>query len=425
MNLFRQLLGSLKWVDVVEFCAERESEGATLDYKEDIPKDIEKTVSAMANTLGGIIILGVSEDDQAKPLLPILGMDMRRGLVEQITSKCVDNIYPPVVPESYLVSNETGDKALVVLRIAQSRDAPHAINSSTRVYIRTGRQNSQDALASLDRIFWLRERRQQSEAFGEWLFARANERYDLIQAGKVHGIAASTEPERGHCLLTLAVSPVYPDASTLVRSSDLNQIRRKITIRDPMRTADEFPIQERETVNRIVEDGVVMHWPGGRSLRTYHTHLNIHGLYFYKQSLLFLPSPEHRSAGSNQFMRFSEIVDRAYSVLLSGKKFYNEIGYHGPLSVRLKLENIIGFPMLLGGLTNNDEETFIRYSADPLVQALTFTDTRSLIVDRSTIVEALARRVAWAYDSDFTSQMAESYAASRFREAIASEGRGG
>jgi len=336
MNLFRLSLDSMKWSDILAFCEQREAEGATLDYKEAIPKDIEKTVAAMANTLGGIIIVGVAEDNEAKPVLPVLGMEMKRGLVEQITSKCVDNISPPIVPETYLVSS--GDRAFVVLRIAQSPNAPHAISNNTRVYIRTGRQNSQDELASLDRIFWLQDRRKQSEAFRDWLFARASERYDLIQAGKVPGINASAEPESGRCLLTLAISPVYPDASILVRSSDLHQIRKRITIKDPMGTANVFPIQGSETVNRTVEDGVVMHWSGGHGLRTYHTHLNIHGLYFYRQTLLFLPPEQHRAGNNDHFMRSSEVVDRAYSILHSSKKFYDEIGYHGPLAPRLRLE---------------------------------------------------------------------------------------
>jgi hypothetical protein len=157
-----------------------------------------------------------------------------------------------------------------------------------------------------------------------------------------------------------------------------------------------------------------MHWAGGRGLRTYHTHLNIHGLYFYKQSLLYLPPAEHRAGQTNYFMRFSEIVDRTYSVLLSGKKFYDEIGYHGPLAMRLRLENVIGYPMLVGSLASQNEETFLRYSADPLVEALTFTSTRNMISERATIVESLARRVAWAYDWDINVFDLEQYAAARF-----------
>lgn len=159
-----------------------------------------------------------------------------------------------------------------------------------------------------------------------------------------------------------------------------------------------------------------MHWAGGRGLRTYHTHLNIHGLYFYKQSLLFLPPEEHRAGKNKHFMRFSEIVDRAYSVLLSGKKFYDEIGYHGPLTFRLKLENIIGYPMLVGDLANPNEGTFLRYAADPRVEALTFTNTRDLASHRAAIVESLTRRVAWAYDWDLDSQMLERYTVSRFAQ---------
>lgn len=414
MNLFRQSLESIGWSDVLTFCEQREAEGATLDYKLMIPKDIERTVAAMANTLGGFIIVGVDEDKEAKPVLPITGLEFKRGLIEQITSKCVDNIYPPVLPEMHLVSKD--DRALVLIRIAQSRDAPHAIGNSTRVYVRTGRQNSPEELASLDRILWLHNRRKKSEDFREWLFARASTRYKLIQAGKVPGIPASAEPESANCILTLALSPVYPDATTAVRSPDLQQIRSRITITDPMGTSNEFPIQGDGTINRVVEDGVIMHWPGGLGLRTYHTHLNIHGLYFYRQTLLYLPPERHKAGNNDHFMRSSEIVDRAYSVLISSKKFYDEIGYHGPLSFQLHLENMIGYRMLVGLSAIPNDDNSLRYSTDPEVRALTYTDTRQLLSDRAILVESLVRRVAWAYDYDFNAELIERYAAPRFRQ---------
>ena len=37
-----------------------------LDYKRDFPRKLEKTISAMANTFGGIVLIGVEEDDQSK-----------------------------------------------------------------------------------------------------------------------------------------------------------------------------------------------------------------------------------------------------------------------------------------------------------------------------------------------------------------------
>jgi hypothetical protein len=169
MNLFRIADRPIAWADVQDFCAQREVEGATLDYKKDIPKELERVISAMANTLGGVIIIGVAEDNESRPVVPAEGIAMAKGLVERITSICVDNIYPPIVPDTQLCVNDAGDKAFLVIRVDQSREAPHAIGSNTRVYVRTGSLSDPDVLATLDRIKWLSERREGAERFREWL----------------------------------------------------------------------------------------------------------------------------------------------------------------------------------------------------------------------------------------------------------------
>lgn len=58
----------ISWNDVEDFCRNRVPEGTYLDYKEDFPSQLEKTISALANTLGGIILIGVAEDNERNRL---------------------------------------------------------------------------------------------------------------------------------------------------------------------------------------------------------------------------------------------------------------------------------------------------------------------------------------------------------------------
>lgn len=415
MNLFRIADRPIAWADVQDFCAQREVEGATLDYKKDIPKELERVISAMANTLGGVIIIGVAEDNESRPVVPAEGIAMAKGLVERITSICVDNIYPPIVPDTQLCVNDAGDKAFLVIRVDQSREAPHAIGSNTRVYVRTGSLSDPDVLATLDRIKWLSERREGAERFREWLYVRASERFNVIHGGAVTGIPASREEHADKAWLTLAVCPVYPSPEPLVRSPEMAQIRNKILVPDPMGTDHEFPISGNGTVRRNVEDGYVMHWAGGVGLRTYHTHLNIHGLYYFRQTLAYNPKHQHASQIDTYTTRMIEIVDRAFCVLESAEKFYREVGYQGPLTVRLELDRIDTLPMWVADLTSRkaSQETCPRYSADRKVEALVYANTRTLASERSAIVCQLVQRVAWAYDWDVTPGMLTGYASWR------------
>ena len=59
--LFTKEITKITFEDVVNFCKEQMPESINLDYKEDFPRHLEKTISAFANTMGGLIILGVED----------------------------------------------------------------------------------------------------------------------------------------------------------------------------------------------------------------------------------------------------------------------------------------------------------------------------------------------------------------------------
>ena len=69
--LYTKPIDEINWDDVAAFCEQRIPEGSYLDYKEDFPRSLEKTIAAMANTIGGVILIGVAEDQESKPQVPI------------------------------------------------------------------------------------------------------------------------------------------------------------------------------------------------------------------------------------------------------------------------------------------------------------------------------------------------------------------
>ena len=70
--IYTKSISELTWGDVEEFCRQKVGEGAYLDYKEDFPTHLYKTISAMANTFGGVILIGVEEDNDRTPKLPLM-----------------------------------------------------------------------------------------------------------------------------------------------------------------------------------------------------------------------------------------------------------------------------------------------------------------------------------------------------------------
>ena len=84
--IYIQNIETITWEHIENFCKNKIPEGVYLDYKKDFPKHLEKIISSMANTLGGIILIGVEEDDENKPVLPLCGISFKKGLSEKVTN---------------------------------------------------------------------------------------------------------------------------------------------------------------------------------------------------------------------------------------------------------------------------------------------------------------------------------------------------
>ncbi len=99
-------------------------EGPTLDYKQDINnKNVPKAICAFANTIGGVLVLGVVEE--RRKIVKLKGIDPD-GVEERIGNLIRDSIRPVVNDFKIKVFPlESVDKCIVVVEIAESLDAPH------------------------------------------------------------------------------------------------------------------------------------------------------------------------------------------------------------------------------------------------------------------------------------------------------------
>ena len=96
-------LDEISIADIQGFIGEQHRESEILDYKGPWPNDLAKVIAAMANTQGGLILIGVPEvaGDTGLPDQPT-GIPIGRGintLRQRVISTAYDSIYPPVIPE--------------------------------------------------------------------------------------------------------------------------------------------------------------------------------------------------------------------------------------------------------------------------------------------------------------------------------------
>jgi hypothetical protein len=123
---------------------DRPREGYLLDFKADVGERFVRSVAAMANTFGGILILGVSESDGRPEKLD--GITTNGELKTQVASVIASNLVPcpPFeISECGIPGNADGRK-LAVVRVRESQEICLIAKKGERnpVYIRVEDQSS-------------------------------------------------------------------------------------------------------------------------------------------------------------------------------------------------------------------------------------------------------------------------------------------
>ena len=239
--------------EIQEFLETGIREGTTLDFKGDFPSNLEKTLAAFANTYGGIIFIGVDETKLGAAKLPITGVELRSGLRERILQKGLEAIDPPVLPDVHVIPFASNpalsepDRALIIVEVAESPDAPHAVDSRTVVYLRGDNVSKHiDRKATIGEIEWFLNKRQKSLDLKNLLLDHSRERAEKMRDGRRSRHRTESYPTRGE--MTLTLSPVFPrspllSAPELFRASqecrvDFNTAIRQLPAGAPRRMSD-------------------------------------------------------------------------------------------------------------------------------------------------------------------------------------------
>lgn len=364
--MFTKSKDEITFADVENFCREF-PEGVRVEYKREI-KNIPKIVSSFANTLGGIFIIGVEADQtDNKVLFPIQGISKESGIEERIQQSALTGIYPAVMPEVIILDVPNSNKVVVVVRVDESVQAPHAIQNSTRTYIRTGSITQPYELADIDRIGYMFKRREYSQVVARQILARIEERTESL--------CAANDP-----YMIVVVRPIFPYRPVIATTNIYEVVTEVLS-----------PKVEPSPVRRIPGGTCVL--TGTRNSHTY-LELNDHGIAYYRGNLL-------RSEREGEPFTFPYIVGRIGSTIRYAKSLYEKCGYLGNLEVRVELHRVSGEKFLYyEDRPHYSQQT--RECVDSDILASTQCLPPDLIERKKLInlVEELANQLLWAFDVD-------------------------
>ena len=117
------------------------AEGKTLEFKQDVSaaRNILRTVTAFANTAGGVVLIGVADDSRA-----VLGVENPRDEEERLCNLISDSIAPRLAPNVQIV-NWKG-RTLLLIEVYPSAQRPHwlrAMGMENGAFVRVGSTNRQ------------------------------------------------------------------------------------------------------------------------------------------------------------------------------------------------------------------------------------------------------------------------------------------
>jgi len=135
--------------DILALKEQKISEDKFLDYKKEISSknknDICKDICAFANSMGGYIIIGLSENKGKATIDEMLGVSSPDDVQLQLTQMVSARIEPKLNIHTFNIDIPKTEKSLVIIRVNQSLNSPHAIKDGDKrhFYYRTSAPNNQ------------------------------------------------------------------------------------------------------------------------------------------------------------------------------------------------------------------------------------------------------------------------------------------
>lgn len=138
--MFRKPVSQLTEADIQTLIENKEKESSVLEFKRELKggdgekREISKDISAIANTEGGYLIVGIEENDgKADSIVGTAKTIGRQPVEEWVESFLISNIRPRLTIKPKVVDIASDpDKILLVIHIPQSSRRPHMVTVDGR-----------------------------------------------------------------------------------------------------------------------------------------------------------------------------------------------------------------------------------------------------------------------------------------------------
>lgn len=385
--MFTKPASEIEFSDIEEFCSEV-GEGVRVEYKQKI-EHIPKIVSSFANTLGGIFIIGAKTDKKTNKVIAIDGIPNSGGLEEQIQQSALTGIYPAVIPQVIIIDIPNNpNNVVVVIRVDESLQAPHAIQNSTRIYIRTGSISQPYELAEIDRIQYMLKRRDDSQNITRGILKRIEQRSESsLYLGPPASNAMSPCLDKDSPNLTVVACPVFSYRS-IISTGDIYGFAEKI---------HQHEYYQSNSISRVA---------GGVCLQTLaridgasftFRELNEYGIIY--QRFVLRKAPHAWNAEDEQYLVPDQIVRKIGELVCIARSFYGISQYSGNIEITVQLGGVFG-EKLMYNRDQHPERIETQRSSDAEITV----STQCLPLDLANperlvnVVDELAGQLLWAFN---------------------------
>ena len=397
--MFTKLAADVTFSDLEDFCRES-GEGIRVEYKRDfdIKKHIPKTVSAFANTQGGIFIIGAETDKKTNKVIAIDGIPNSGGIEEQIQQSALTGIYPAVIPEVINCGVPANpNNVVVIVRVDESPQAPHAIQNSTKVYIRVGSitQPYELKLAEVDQIEYMLKRREDSQITTRQILERIEERIESsleINPPDLDRNSAYLDTSLPN--LTVIARPVFP-YRPIISTRDIYDFTESNIFCRGYRS---LVSRSRVAGGLFTQTSAIM---DGVSY-TYRE-LNEYGIVY--QRFVLHKIPNHWGPNKDEYLIPDPFVRKIGELIHLAHTFYEKCEYSGHIEVTAQLRRIFGEELMFGQ-DQHPIDIKQQQSFDSEISASTQYLPRALVKREQLIeiVDELVGQLLWAFNIDDPTQ---------------------
>lgn len=364
------------------FCANF-NEGYRVEYKRNfdanVREKVPKVLASFANSHGGVLVVGVNAPNGV-PQPPFEGFERqpREEFPLTVENICLQGIYPPLLPRTTVVDSDIAGRVFLIIEVDESAQAPHAIENSTKVYVRTGNAANPYDLANVDSIFELAKRRKDPFELRARLIERAKKRFSThIETKRAVDPNAAANSAT---FLRLSIGPRFP-IQELCQYEDLAS---EVDRNGMNWRGARFPSVHSSLLSQY-ESAVVLDAARGTSI----FEVNVWGLLFYGVQMS-VQQGDRQGIGIVVFLGYVLFFVRHAARMLSS------LGYSGPVSIAIGLNPIRKVPWIIGQHPifgpNEAEGSPID---DELVVEVS-TSTEALFPNQDSVAKELFRQVLFS-----------------------------